>query len=75
MLYVTHNLNDHYVSYQLIEEWLKKKELEKKRFTDRETAERYVSKWGLLEKMCAYLRHNDHTARYRAAKEYLKETE
>ena len=63
---------DIYSEYCLIKEWIKEKNRVKKRFSNKEVAERYLKKWSSLERVCATFCYNASTARYHAAKEYLK---
>ena len=73
MLYSPLDLQNHYAAYQLVQEWIEKKQKEKERFANQEIAERYVRKWSFLERICAQVMHNESTARYHAAKEYIEE--
>jgi DNA-directed RNA polymerase subunit F len=73
MICSPNDVQNHYIAYQLIQEWLQKKQKEKERFTNQEIAEKYLRKWSFLERLCAECTFNDCTARYHAAKEYLKE--
>jgi hypothetical protein len=73
MIFDPSGIKSHYAAYLYVQEWEHKKEKEKEGFTSRESAQKYLGSLGLLERICANLHLNDCTARYHAAKEYIKE--